>query len=156
MLKWIKAGFTLVELLIVIAIILFTAGAIAPRLDSSLKSRRLILDTKKLASNISLAQTYAMGQKDGFRSYGVVFYDGGYRIIPHDEHGNPMPPVIAPSCINLNGDVVFSKGVALISGGNIIFDYKGSISNDFKLILGVDSYSKKVVVSKITGIVSIQ
>jgi type II secretion system protein H len=149
-------GFTLIELLIVIAIALIIAGAVVPHLDTSLTNKRLEIDAKKLASNISLAQQYAMGQKDGSRSYGIIFYEKGYRLIPYDSKGDPLSPVIVPSCVNANGDIPFSKGITLGDKENIIFNFKGSITNEVNVVLDAGDVSKTITVAKLTGTVSIK
>ena len=155
-------GFTLIELLIVIAVIIILSGIVVPRLDTGLKIQNLKSDTKKLASNIALAQNYAVAQTNDYPSYGVSFYDNGYsdkgyRIIPYDINSNPNPAVTVPSSVNIQGDIPFSNGVSVL-GPDIIFNSKGSIlsGNDIQIVLSSGSSTRTITITHLTGHITIE
>lgn len=153
----INRGFTLLEFLIVIAIILIIAGIVAPRFDFGLRSQRLEADSKELASNVTLAQQYAIGQKKSHRYYGVVFYNGGYRIVPYSDPDTPLGPVFVPSS-NVNGDIPFSEGISISGAEDIIFDSRGStlLPNDIQIVLSIDSATKTITITHLTGHVIVE
>lgn len=150
-------GFTLVELLITIAIILIISGIVAPRFDFGFKNQRLEADSKKLASNITLAQQYAMGQKNGHRYYGIGFYNSGYRIISYSDPDTPIGPVFVPSS-NVNGDIPFSEGISISGAEDIIFDFRGStlLPSDIQIVLSIDSATKTITITHLTGHVTVE
>lgn len=150
-------GFTLMELLLALAIILIIAGAIAPRLDFGFQKHRLDADIKKLASNIELARQYAISQRDSCRYYGIVFYKNYYRIIQYDDEKNPKSPVVAPTSVNTNGDIPLSKGVSASGAKDVIFDSRGSISGagDIQIILQNNAGKRTITVKGLTGYIEI-
>lgn len=150
-------GFTLIELIAVIAIILILVGIVAPRLSTSFRNQRLDSDAKRLVSNLVLAQNYAIGQKDGHRYYGVTFYNAGYRIIPYDDPSIPLPAVVVPSSININGDIPFSEGITKRSGPNkIVFKFNGSLNAVYGQIKLTNGYSTKIITfTKLTGYINL-
>lgn len=158
-----RKGLTLLELLITIAIILIITGIISSRLDFGLKNQRLEADSKELASNITLAQQYAIGQRDTNRYYGVVFYNGGYRIVPYSDPDTPLNPpkplnpIWVPSSENINGDIPLSEGINISGEQNIIFDSRGStlLPNDIQIVLSCDSSTRKITVTRLTGHVAL-
>lgn len=146
------------ELLVVIAIILMLSGIIGVRLNLALKQDKLENDIKKLASNIKLAQQYALGQREGYRYYGIVFYDRGYRIRPYDNPGEPpLVPVVVPSSINESGDIPFSKGITAFKRQDFVFDFMGSIysSSNIEIELTANSSKKTLTVTHLTGHITI-
>lgn len=149
-------GFTLMELLLVIAVIMIIAGGAVSRLSTGFGGQRLDIDIKKLASNIGLAQQYAMGQKDEFPSYGITFYSGGYRVVSDDGKGKSTP-VVVPSSVNTNGDIPFSDGVSAKSPKDITFNSKGSITTgqDIEIILTNGSTDRRITVTQLSGHVKI-
>lgn len=153
-----RKGLSLLELLITIAILLIITGIVSSRLDFGLKNQRLEADSKELASNITLAQQYATGQRDGHRYYGVVFYNGGYRIVPYSDQDTPLNPIWVPSSENINGDIPFSEGINISGEQNIIFDSRGStlLPNDIQIVLSCDSSTRKITVTHLTGHVAIE
>lgn len=153
-------GFTLIELITVIAIILIIVGIITPRLSTSFKNQRLDSDAKKLASNLALAQNYAIGQKDGYRYYGVTFDTDKYWIIPYDDDNNnlnPLPAVFVPSSVNINGDILFSEGISKSSGPDIvIFKFNGSLNANYSAIVLTNGYSNKTITfTSLTGYINL-
>lgn len=145
-----KHGFTLMELLITIAVILILAGMLVPRLDMGFGRQKFEADLNKLVSNIALAQQYAMGQKDGHRYYGISFYTGGYRIIPYDDPKIPLAPVFAPSSVNTNGDIPFSEGISVSGGKNIVFDSRGSLLSNNDIQISMNS-KNRITITHLTG-----
>lgn len=152
-----EKGFTLLELLVTIVIILILSGIVVPRLDTGFKNQRLDSDAKKLASNLTLAQNYAIGQRGGHRYYGISFYNGYYRIIPYDDEIVPLNAVAAPSSVNANGDIVFSDGITKSSGPqSVIFRFDGSLNADYAPLVLTNNYSTKTLTfTRLTGYINI-
>lgn len=150
-------GLTFIEILVVIAIIVLLSAIITPRLNIALRQDNLENDAKKLASNIGLAQQYALGQRDGYRYYGLVFYNGGYWIKPYNNPSEPENPIVVPSSINESGDILFSSGTTISGAQDIIFDFTGSalLDADIQITLTNDSNAKTITVTHLTGHVAL-
>ena len=142
-------GFTLAELLITIAVLLIIAGLVVPRLDFGFEKQKLESDAGKLASNITLARQYALGQKGQNRFYGVYFNSGGYRIAPYDDDGATwLAPVVVPSSVNPDGDILFEDGITVSNPQDIIFDFRGAVTGAVSPVtLHYDSATKTITVS---------
>jgi len=120
-------GFTLVELLIVIAIIFVLAGALTPRLATNSNKRNLDNDTKLLVSNLHLARQYAIAQRKGYRYYGLSFYSGYYQLSPFSATGSALAAVVVPGSKHSTGKILFNSGTKLTSGPKTaIFDFRGA------------------------------
>ena len=141
-------GFTLAELLITVAILLIIAGLIVPRLDFGFKKQKLEADASKLASNITLARQYALGQKDKHSSYGLYFYNGGYRVAPYDNVGGGwLAPAVVPSSVNPDGDIEFEEGITVSGSQDIIFDFKGALAEEVSVTVENNSATKTITAS---------
>ena len=149
-------GFTLLEILLVGAIILIIVGILVPRLDTGLTIQQLNNDAKSLASNLNLARHYALSQRAGYRSYGLIFYSDYYRVVPYDASGTPLTPVIVPASTNSSGDIPLANNISLTSGPTtIIFDYRGTITADTQYVLSNNNNATKTITINQLGKISV-
>lgn len=120
-------GFTLVELLIVISVILIISGVLVPRLLITSSRHNLDNDTKLLVSNLHLARQYAIAQRKNYRYYGISFYPGYYQLSAFSATGSTLAVVVVPGSENSTGKIFFSSGTKITSGPKtVIFDFRGS------------------------------
>lgn len=73
-------GFTLVEILVVVGIMLFAFAFIFPLTLSQIQDNKLNSSAQEVAGAIFEAQQYAYNRKDNL-GYGISFQSGGYQFL---------------------------------------------------------------------------
>jgi type IV fimbrial biogenesis protein FimT len=131
-----KRGVTLIELIVVFAIIAFAAGLIAPNLGGWLPRYRLRSATRDIVSTMRDAQMKAVANRF---QYQVDFNVGANSyILQHTSGGllfNDGPVRTAPSGITVNiaslpgGIALFNSDSTCPNGGSITLSYqKGGVT----------------------------
>ena len=122
-----RQGFTLLELMLVLAILAIMAGLAIPTLDSMITSRRLIQSIERLQNELLEARVTAMktGQAQVFRA---TIQGSGYSITPWLS-GNESQDASAGATVMTQGGVIQTErtnsGQVATSG----IDTSGSVSD---------------------------
>lgn len=138
--KRLLTGFTLLELLVVIVLIVIMAGMMVAMLGSFGHRRQLELSAVKLVGDLRQTQQFARVQRDGtsrdvytygYRYYGLRFYDSlgeegdrdGYKIVRYEPAINPGDPgglrlIELTPPLNLNDFTVIKSSDENDNGGD--------------------------------------
>jgi len=156
-------SFTLIELIIVIAIIAIAAGAMTPLFSGKIAKYRLDADVQELFSDIKQAQQFSLSRENQYSYYGIRFYNNlgqnndqqGYKILRYEPLQTVMPisdpPGVAPTVVKsgqatdnpliveqgaiFHGSVEISAISEIIIGDRLIFTPQGSVTTDGQVYL---------------------
>lgn len=172
-----QKGFTLVELMVVLAILGIIVGVIGIRMNNTVPASKLDAVTTQIRDHIRFARSRARMTQDKYR---VVFNKNNntYKVYKRSNYlSTPMgDPVKEPSSGNfisydLDTDEEFSGGdireFENFGSGDLAvieydprgkpYDQNGNLLSDpAKVKIEYDSYSSKVVVEPVTGEVTIE
>jgi len=133
MARWKKQGFTLLEVMIVVAVISILAVVAVPRYQATLDHYRLDAAARNLAERIRYAKQLAMDQR---RNIGVGFSGNTLEVVPVTLSGNGQPDVLAPlERLSLDSGVMFSSATGVQTSQDgltqyIYFDYRGFVQTN--------------------------
>lgn len=135
-----KGGITLIELLLVTAIIAIIGASVSPFLSNFILRNNLETTTDKIIGTIRKAQSYAMDGKDD-ATWGVCLSGGNLRLYS----GSCLSPTRSedfsvPGRVTISGlnDTTFSK-------------LRGEPSNALSITIGTDIDSQTVTVNAVGG-----
>ena len=101
-----KKCFSLLELIIALAVIGIMFGALTPMLTSFRVRQRLDTSIVKLLGDLRQAHQFARVQRDGFKYYGLRFFNNlgenndrdGYKIVRYDPEDPVLPLDVVTAC----------------------------------------------------------
>ena len=146
-------GFSLLELILVIAIVAILAVMAAPRYASSAARYRADLAARRVVADLSLAQT---GARTASASRTVIFSPAS------DEYELPGQPDLAKSTqdylVELSGPPYEADLVSADLGGDleVVFDGWGVPDTGGSIVIAVGGEERTVVVDPETGRASVQ
>lgn len=93
------AGFTMIELIVVVAITIIVAGMIVATFGSFNRNEKLSTDTSKLLGDLMVTQQFATTQRNQYKYYGLRLYSGlgekgdrvGDKIVRYDPPAGVEP-----------------------------------------------------------------
>jgi prepilin-type N-terminal cleavage/methylation domain-containing protein len=146
-------AFSLLELTIVLAIAVITAGIAIPRYSSSLSRYRVDIAARRMAADIALAQTKARATGQ-FRN--VIFSAAG------NGYALPEEAALEPSSsrfrVSLAAEpfVVNLDSATLSDGGNTLtFDGFGQAAQGLTARLSAGGHTRTITVDQLTGGISV-
>ncbi|MFO0967076.1 MAG: prepilin-type N-terminal cleavage/methylation domain-containing protein [Gemmataceae bacterium] len=162
-----RSGYTLLELMLVIVLILAVAAMALPRMESWLASGRLRSEADKVRARLVQVRNLAMAEG---RVYTFKFMEntGNFRIEPDDStestaNDGSMTPTVKEE--QLEAKVIFVKQADVLKnasapggGGSyetvVTFQPDGSAKDDAQIIIGIPGQGAKAVgVRALTGAV---
>lgn len=127
-----KSGFTLIELIVSVSIIIMVTGIFLANYSSANRRTDLTMAAQKLVADIRLAQNYALGLARYGSSGSTTVPPGGWGIhFDLSVYGNNRYVVFADD----NGDAVYESGEDIISSGAQVTVLPNNITID-SLTLG--------------------
>ena len=165
---WLKngAGFTFIELVIVILLIGILIAAIGPRILHLQDSFKVEAAAEQIANHIRLAQSRAIAEhpSTGTKKFGVGFDTGGNLYSVYDQAGSAVTDPLKGGSFSLWGidfdSDVQLKGVDIDSttgftGGQITFNALGKPTEGGSVTIIKGSSTLNIGVATETGAVSI-
>ena len=152
-LRRLAGGFSLLELILVLAIVAILAAMAAPRYASSAARYRADLAARRVVADLSLAQT---GARTASASRTVIFSPAS------DEYELPGQPDLAKSTqdylVELSGPPYEADLVKVNLGGDleVVFDGWGVPDTGGSIVIAVGGEERTVVVDPETGKASVQ
>ncbi len=152
-----KKGVTLLELIVVLAIVAILAAFAVPNYFDYLKRATIAENAAKMASELRYVRDYASA-----RSIPCVFTitspqggnNGSYRFNETDENGSG---IVLPSEPALN--IPFPDNVTITCPGNsLTFTATGQPEDDVTITLTPEDadLSKTIIINQVTGLVTVQ
>ena len=129
-----QSGFTLVELMIVIAIIAIFAAIALPSFSSLIERGRLKSATEVIKADIQFARSEAMKRSADVTT---VFTSGTPSYTMTDASGT----------IKTVDGTQFSSGVAIAANTTVVFNFRRGNANASDVTLSTTNYQSRVVIS---------
>ena len=148
-----RSAFSLLELTIVLAIIVATSAVALPRYWSSIGRYRVDLASRRLASDIAMAQSHAR-TTGSFRN--VVFSPGSATYVLSEESAVNGGP--GAYTINLASDpylVSFATITATDSGRRVTFDGFGQPAQGIAIAITCAGHQRTVRVDQTSGSINV-
>ena len=139
------SGFSLLELILVIGILVIISGVVSPFLFGGKTSIEVEEEAKKIAGVLRLAQNKAMSREDGL-SWGVHF-DNITSTEPFYDffQGNSYTAGTSTERYYLSGVVVFQTPASGTSTAIIFIKRSGSLANGTTTTIAVKSLSPEII-----------
>ncbi len=159
-------GFTLIEIMAVVALMLILAGFMTPLVGSQINKAILQAEIQKLFFDLKQAQQFSLTREEGYSYYGLELVDNagpnsdraGYRIVRYEPNELTVPPpigstpllTVVKSAQTLPAPLIYDEELAfdlrvsfdpaseLAAGSRVIFTPEGSATKDGETLLDAD------------------
>lgn len=134
-----EAGFTLIEMLVVIGIVIVVAFIVVPISVVQLQGNKLESETKKLKSSMHNQQQYAYSARED-SAYGIVFNSGNYVLYQGDSYATAT----VTETIDLTNEVDIVQINFADSSSEVNFaknEFRPSTTGNIVISDGINSYT---------------